>query len=435
MGPFRARARRRAVVLGLCWGCGAGFLMLGAANLVGRLLAFSGMTAGLALAVGSLLTGVWLAKRGAPDDDTLAAQVDAHFGLMARVRTARELERMDPSSGMAQAQMADALRRLAACAPAVWMPRVVPRWAWGLPLVFGLAWTPLLLPVSPDSLSPAERGTIREASRRLSQTPLSDRVREAGQALRRARNAEEALAALADAQRALEGEPSFDAAQAAFDVQETLRTQTPADALAAQGQDLPPQLREELRALRERVASNPAAEALARALDGIEAREVSAEALARIVRELRRLEALADRDLLATLRAIREQKRAVALAAADAQRPGRFARLDQTPGRESDGSVALGLRLGDEHLPPADTNVLTLEGIVLPSARETRVYSTREGAPLGAAGDLLPYEDVVLSGQRAAAAAIAEDAVPARYRASIRAYFDALAASAGRETR
>jgi hypothetical protein len=431
IGPFARRRRMRDAIRGVCVGGWCGAAVFAASLVVGRFVAFPSVVVGVAVALLSGAVGGMIGMRRSPNAAAMCSLLDADLGLMERLRTAYEMELRGAMSPFAELQRGDALARLSATTPQAWLPRRFPRCVWTVPVVYAVACVPLLVPLSDSRAVPAdasERVAVRrvvDALRKSSRHPV---VRQSLAELAEAQNAHDALIALADVERRLKAtSPTTDALATA---REFIRAGVSndaaslADALDAASPTVSSALRDELLALREGLSRNAASESLVAALEGIETREVSAETLERIVAALRDLENQSDADLLAALDEIRAQKKAIAAVALESRR-GTTARLDATPGQESDDSEAAGRHLAARRRS-SDAGFLALDAAVSSVGRESRVFSEMRTKPSANARRWMPFREVALASRQEAERAIRDESLPVAYRTSIAAYFSAL---------
>lgn len=413
--PFVRRRRVRDVMEGVCIGAAVGAVVFGIFLWGGGLVGW-----GLGGAFVSVVVGGFVGRYVSPDVAGVCSLLDKDFELKERLRTACELK--EETSPLATLQRRDALDHLATKTPQEWIPRRFPRWGWGVPVLYGVVSFPFLLSRGSSAPDP-ERIAVRRAEEVLREKVPQElfRVEE----LERARNAREALAALADLEARLKA--SSPATDVLATVRETLQSGIPrgtsslADALDAA--PLSDALREELRTLRERLSRQESAESLVRALESVETQGVSEETLKRIVAALRELEKQSDAELLKALEEIRSQKKAIAAVALETRR-GSAARLDAVAGNESDDSEAKGSRLPFSSRSH-EAGVLTLEGLFSASGKEVRVYSEKRVSPSNLER-FIPFQEVVLASRQEAERALQEETLPLAYRDRIAAYFSAL---------
>jgi len=380
-------------------------------------------TVGLA---GSLVFGVVAARWRMPAPPRLLASLDAELGLKARVRTAWESEASGDPNPLVEAQIRDAIGRLSLRATRDWIPRLLPRRAWGIPVVVVLAVATLLLPSRGEAepqLSNQQRQAVTRAAEALgADEALAERLREAA-------TVDEALAALADVEARVEAHEESRRALGA--TREALRNiadgPSPADALRDVAATSYPELQDQLRALRAKLARNATTAGLAQALEEVGTRDVTETTLRKIVEELRKLEDAAGTEPLASLDEIREQKRAVALAAIDAQEGGTNARTDGVAGTETGQMTAQGSRLEDVAAAREAADAMLLESMESSSLRESRVQTRRRDENgLALEAELMPFREAVANARAGVAYAVQNNELPAAYRDRIRRYFDAL---------
>ncbi|MBT3268803.1 hypothetical protein HN371_16740 [Candidatus Poribacteria bacterium] len=426
MAPYLRRARVRAMSRGSVDGILVGALVAGVTLLSHRLLGIgTPLLAACSLAI-AVPAGLLVARVRLPDDGTLLTSLDADLGLKARVRTAWESGAAERHGPLAQAQIRDAVTALNANTPRDWLPRLLPRRAWGMPLAVGLAASALLAPSRGEAgaqLSAPERTAISAAAEALSDDrALSGRLRDA-------ESVEEALAALADYEERAE---TYRESRRALDmVRDALpqpaRNSSPADALTAATPASYPALQERLRGLRDRLARNATTGGLAQALDDIEMRAVTEATLQAIIDELRELEGIAQTAPLTSLDEIRAQERAVALAAIDVEAGGTQARTDGVAGAETGDMVAQGSRIPDAVTVAQAADAMLLESLESAAIRESRVYTRardadgRESEPVS-----MPFREAVANARAETEYAVRNDELPVAYRDRIRRYFDAL---------
>lgn len=421
--PFVRRRRVRDVTWGVCIGAAIGAGVFGAFWWGGGLVGW-----GLGGAFVSAVVGGIVGRRVSPGVAEVCSLLDADFGLKERLRTAYELK--EETSPLATLQRRDALHHLATKTPQEWIPRRFPRWGWGVPMLYGVVSLLFLLLPRGTAAPDPERVAVRRAVEALRPKVPQEFFR--AEELERARNAREALAVLADLEARLKA--TSPAADALATARETLQSGVPrgtsslAEALDAAR--LSDALREELRTLRERLSRQESAASLREALERIETQGVSAETLKRLVAALRELEKRSDAELLNALEEIRAQKKAIAAVALESRR-GSIARLDATPGRESEDVEAKGSRLPSFSRPP-EAGVLTLEGLLDALGREVRVYSEKKVSPSNPER-LVPFQEVVLASRQEAERFLHEETLPLAYRGRIAAYFSALSDVSRRE--
>jgi hypothetical protein len=428
--PFLRRARWRATARGAVDGSIVGAVLAGCALAAGQLSTVGGWPlAGVALA-GSVVVGVVASRWRLPSAPRLLTSLDADFDLKARVRTAWESEASsdasDDPSPLVEAQVRDAIARLSARSPRDWIPRLLPRRAWGTPVVVGLAAATLLIPargVAEPQLTAPQREAIGRAAKTLSDDEaLSKR-------LRAAQTVDEALAALADVEERVETyEESRQALDATRDaLRDVAAGPSPADALRDVESTSYPALQDQLRNLRDKLARNATTVGLAQALEGVETRDVTEATLRKIVEELRKLEDAARTEPLASLAEIRQQKSAVALAAIDAQAGGTNARTDGVAGTETGDMVAQGSRLANAAAAQEAADAMLLRSLESSSLRESRVQTRRRDANgLASEPELMPFREAVANARAGVAYAVQNNELPVAYRDRIRRYFDAL---------
>jgi len=428
--PFVRRRRIRDTIRGGWLGAWVGAVLFALSVLGGRFLAFPTAAVGIIGAALSVSVGAWVGARRSPSPLVVCSLLDADFCLMERLRTAFETEARGDMSPLATLQRQDALARLETITPQMWIPRPLPRAAGTVLFAYGLASLLWFLPSragEPIPLNASERAAIRRAAEALGRSPSSSLLQPSLRELASAKSIGDALMTLADAEARLRAvSPATDALATTRELaRKGVNAPSLADALAAASPNLPPALREELAALRDRLARNATTEPLIAALEGIETRPVTAETLARIVAALRELEKQSDADLLATLETLREQKQAIAAVALESRRHGATARLDATPGKESDDTETTGKRLTPKlHSPGA--NVLALDAALSSLGEETRVYSVRNTPPPRNRSPLIPFREVVLASRQEAERAVGDESLPLAYRTRIAAYFTAL---------
>ncbi len=424
--PFLRRARWRATVRGAVDGTLLGSTLAGLALAAGQLWSVGGPPLACVTFACSAAAGMIAARWRLPSVPRLLTSMDADLNLKARVRTAWDSEASDESGPLVQAQISDAIETLGFHTPREWIPRLIPRRALATPVVIALAVSALLMPsrgTAESQLTAPQREAIAQASETLSADETL------GQQLRDAESVHEALAALADAEARVE---AHDESQSALDAtREALRDvvggPSPADALRDVAATAYPELQSQLRELRDKLARNATTAGLAQALEGIEARDVTEATLARIVEELRKLEDVARTEPLASLDEIREQKRAVALAAIDAQAGGTNARTDGVAGSETGDMVAQGSRLANAAAAQEAADAMLLESLESSSLRESRVHTRRRDADgLAAEPELMPFREAVANARANVAYAVQNNELPVAYRDRIRRYFDAL---------
>lgn len=425
--PYLRRARVRATLRGAVDGTIAGVAVAGGVFLADRLFGVGNTGVAVVAFAVCLAGGVAFARLRLPDDAHLLASLDADLGLKARVRTAWESARADRREPLAEAQIRDAVRALGAHTPQGWLPRLVPRRAWATPILVALAAAPLLIPprgIAESTLTPVQIRAIAAAAAALSDDDaLSDRLRDA-------ESVEDALVALADYEERAE---THEQSRRALDVaREALRgvapdARSPAEALDDLAPASYPALQEQLRELRDKLARNATTAGLAQALEEVETVAVTEATLSKIVEELRKLENEARTAPLASLDAIREQKRAVALAAIDTQGSGSQARTDGVAGSETGETVAEGSRLADVVAATEAADAMLLEGLESASLRESRVYTRRRDADGSRSEpELMPFREAVANARAEVEYAVRNDELPVAYRDRIRRYFDAL---------
>jgi hypothetical protein len=427
IAPYLLRARTRATLRGAVDGA-----MVGAVAACGMLVAYrllgvgSPVVAGLGF-VAISAAGVAFARRRLPDDAQLLVALDADLGLKARVRTAWETTHTDRREPLAEAQIRDAVQALSEHTPHGWLPRLVPRRAWATPALVALAVAPLLMPthgVAEPTLTAPQREAISAAADALrADDALSDRLRDA-------ETVEDALVALADyEERADTHERSKQALNVAREALQgsAPNVRSPADALDDLAAASYPALQEQLRELRDKLARNATTAGLAQALEDVDTVAVTEATLRKIVEELRKLEDAAETAPLASLDAIREQKRAVALAAIESQGSGSQARTDGVAGSETGDMTAEGSRLGEIAAATEAADAMLLESFESESLRESRVYTRRRNADGSRSEpELLPFREAVANARADIEYAVRNDELPVAYRDRILRYFDAL---------
>ena len=430
--PFIKRARAQAALRGALKGLWIGAALLCAALLIRR-------TEGLLILPAAAAIGAALALRKTRDPEPILSKIDRLYDLKDRVRAAYALEKRGASTPMEQAQINDALAQLAAADRSAWIPRLLPRRAWTAPAALLLACSPLILPplLPPDpppdaaeTISAAELQAVQNAAAALRFDPQT------AKRLRRSETLEEAFAHLAEAERRAEtAQKTLETARNELKALQADPRQPLSDALLRAAAEPPPELAEQLKALRDVLERNKTghamANAAAEALIGVETAAVSPETLRKIAQALQGIERQA--DALKRIQAEKKKIAAAALAAAQNKAGGTYASSSGAgtdPDRDPSEREIEPL---PEHLPngaePRSAQLI-LETLESGAGRQEAVYAVREDAPPGASPELLPFRQVALQAAQNAVSAANAQAIPAAYRARVERYFKAVEAAA-----